>query len=64
MLRLGCGLAVDSLAAGIGAVVLAWQRDADQPFNVAEITEFLAACDQRDRDAVGAGAREIGRAHV
>ena len=33
------------------------QGDADQLFDVAQIGQFLSACDQRDRDAFGAGAR-------
>ncbi len=32
-------------------------RDADQPLDVAQIAHLLGAGDQRDRDAVGAGAR-------
>src|SRR3954452_5744288 len=44
-------------AAGIGAEIFARQRHLDQPLDVAEIGELLAACDQRDRSAFGAGAR-------
>src|SRR5580704_10677526 len=39
------------------AAILARQRDADQLFDVAQIAHFLGACDQRDRNALGAGAR-------
>ncbi|MGY3078996.1 hypothetical protein ACVWZZ_005404 [Bradyrhizobium sp. LM6.10] len=57
-------------AARVGAVVFARQRHFDQPLDVAEIGEFLAACDQRDRGALGAGARgaadavHVGLGHV
>src|SRR3954449_7422178 len=44
-------------AARVGAVVFARQRHFDQPLDVAEIGKFLAARDQRDRGALGAGAR-------
>src|ERR1043166_1781382 len=37
------------LAAALGAAVLAGQLDADQPFDVAQITHLLGARDQRDR---------------
>src|SRR5437870_5069844 len=46
-----------SLAAALGAAVLAGQRNADQPLDVAQIAHLLGACDQGDRNAFGAGAR-------
>src|SRR6185437_3683634 len=39
------------------AAVFPRQADTDQLFDVAQIGQFLAARDQRDRDALGAGAR-------
>src|SRR5882724_13452351 len=39
------------------ATIFFGQSDADQLFDVAQIRQLLTACDQRDRDAVGAGAR-------
>ena len=39
------------------AAVFPWQGDADQLFDVAQIPHILAAGDQRDRNALGAGAR-------
>src|SRR5438270_6156207 len=44
-------------AACVRAVVFARQRHPDQPLDVAEVAELLAACHQRDRGAFGAGAR-------
>ena len=58
------------VAAARRAAVFARQRDADQPFDVAQIRHLLGARDQRDRDALGAGARgaadavDIGLGHV
>src|ERR1700688_770390 len=40
-----------------GTAVFPRQCDADQLFDVAQIAHFFAACDQRDRDPLGAGAR-------
>src|SRR4051812_1098277 len=57
-------------AAGVGAAILTRQRHFDQPLDVAEIAELLAACDQRDRGALGTRARgaadamHIGLRHV
>jgi hypothetical protein len=57
-------------SAGIGAQIFARQRHLDQPLDVAEIGELLAAGDQRDRGAFSAGARgaadavHIGLGHV
>jgi len=53
-----------------GAAVFARQRDPDQPLDVAQIAHLLRSGDQRDRGAVGAGARgaadamDIGFRHV
>src|SRR4051812_38963832 len=44
-------------AACIRAVVFAGQGHPDQPLDVTEVAELLAACHQRDRGAFGAGAR-------
>src|SRR5262249_54022206 len=58
------------LAAARGAAVFARQIDADQPLDVAQIAHLLGAGDQRDRNALGAGARgaadavDIGFRHV
>src|SRR5207302_7873257 len=45
------------VAAAGRATVFPRQRDADQPLDVAQIAHFLGARDQRDRNALGAGAR-------
>src|SRR6516162_2285538 len=45
------------LAMPLGTAVFPGKRDADQPFDIAEIAHLLGARDQRDRNSVGAGAR-------
>src|SRR5258708_13883998 len=52
----GCGSRRGVAAAG-RATVFPRQRNTDQLFDVAQITHFLAARDQRDRNAFTAGAR-------
>src|SRR6516225_2586791 len=58
------------LAMPLGTAVFPGKCDADQPLDIAEIAHLLGACDQRDRDSVGAGARgaadamDIGLGHV
>src|ERR1700753_872530 len=68
MLRGGrCRIA---LLAARRATVFAWERDADQALDIAQVAELLAACDERDRDTFGAGAggaadaMHIGLGHV
>ncbi len=63
------------IPAARGAAVLARQRHADQPFDVAQIAHFLGAGDQRDRnpfragaggtaDAVDLGVRHVGQIEI
>ena len=58
------------VAAARRAAVFPRQRDADQPFDVAQIRHLVASRDQRDRDALGARPRgaadavDIGLGHV
>src|SRR6185312_8444788 len=47
--RCGCRVAMTRRAA-----VFPRKRNPDQFFDVAQVSHFLTACDQRDRDAVGA----------